>query len=82
MTGAARSALRVNTPAVAQLVALTRRATSSARSDLRPAWAAPAEKPPGDVEVDVWYDEQGRLARQESVEDGHRMVMELVRVRR
>jgi hypothetical protein len=31
---------------------------------------------------DVWYDAQERLVRQEWVEDGHRTVMELVRVRR
>ena len=36
-TGAARTALRVNTPAVAQLVAETSRATSSAPSALSPA---------------------------------------------
>jgi hypothetical protein len=34
----------------------------------------------GDVEVDVWYDAQQRLVRQESVESGHKTVMELVRM--
>src|SRR5213594_768316 len=48
-TGAARTALRVNTPAVAQLVALTSSATSGAPSALSPACAAAAEKPRGDV---------------------------------
>jgi hypothetical protein len=31
----------------------------------------------GSAHVDVWYDAQGRLAHQESVEDGHRMVLQL-----
>ncbi len=31
----------------------------------------------GDVEVDVWYDKEGRLVRQDSLESGHRMVLEL-----
>src|SRR2546426_621986 len=48
-TGAARTALRVNTPAVAQLVALTSNATSGAPSALSPTCAAAAEKPRGDV---------------------------------
>jgi hypothetical protein len=34
----------------------------------------------GDVEVDVWYDAQQRLVRQETVESGHKTVMELVRI--
>ncbi len=49
MTGAARSVLLVKTPAVAQLVPLTSNATSSAPADFRPACAAAAVKPPGDV---------------------------------
>ena len=49
MTGAARSAFFVKAPAVAQLVALTSSATSSAPSAFRPACAAAAVKPPGDV---------------------------------
>src|SRR5437899_407357 len=49
MTGAARNALRVKTPAVAQLVVLTSSATSSAPSDFRPTWTAAAVNPPGDV---------------------------------
>lgn len=36
----------------------------------------------GDVEVDVWYDRHGCLAKQESVESGHRTQLELVRIRR
>src|SRR2546430_14981375 len=48
-TGAARTAFRVNTPAAAQLVADTSRATSGAPSGLSPAWAAAAVKPRGDV---------------------------------
>src|SRR6266571_352479 len=48
-TGAARTALRVNTPAVAQLVALTSSATSGAPSALSPACTAAAEKPRGEV---------------------------------
>lgn len=34
----------------------------------------------GDVEVDVWYDGQRRLVRQESIDSGHKTVMELVRI--
>src|SRR2546430_15328927 len=49
MTGAARSALRVKTPALAQLVVLTSSATSNAPSALRPACAAAAVKPAGEV---------------------------------
>jgi len=41
--------LRVNTPAVAQLEALTSRATSSAPPLFNPAWAAAAVKPCGEV---------------------------------
>ena len=41
--------MRVNTPAVAQLDALTSRAMSSAPPLLSPAWAAAAVKPCGDV---------------------------------
>ena len=48
-TGAARTAFFVNTPAVAQLVVLTSSATSSAPSALRPACAAAAVKPCGEV---------------------------------
>ncbi len=36
----------------------------------------------GDVQVDVWYDAQGRLVHQESVEDGHRTVLQLKQVGR
>jgi hypothetical protein len=36
----------------------------------------------GQVTVDVWYDSQDRLVRQDSVEDGHRTVLELVGLRR
>src|SRR5881296_3618559 len=49
MTGAARSTFLVNTPAVAQLVALTSSATSGAPSALKPACAAAAAKPRGEV---------------------------------
>lgn len=31
----------------------------------------------GDVEVDLWYDRDGRLVRQESLESGHRTRLEL-----
>src|SRR5207245_8401509 len=48
-TGAARTAFLVNTPAVAQLVADTSKATSGVPSGLSPAWAAPAAKPRGEV---------------------------------
>jgi hypothetical protein len=34
----------------------------------------------GDVDVNVWYDARQRLVRQESVDSGHKTVMELVRV--
>ncbi len=36
----------------------------------------------GDVEVDVWYDEAGRLVRQDSLESGHRMILELSKTQR
>lgn len=36
----------------------------------------------GAVKVDVWYDAQERLVRQDWVEDGHRAVLELVRIRK
>lgn len=35
----------------------------------------------GDVQVDLWYDDQERLVRQESLESGHRTVLELARIR-
>lgn len=31
----------------------------------------------GDVKVEVWYDERGRLVREQSVDDGHVTVLEL-----
>ncbi|MGE5192626.1 MAG: DUF6134 family protein [Deltaproteobacteria bacterium] len=34
----------------------------------------------GDVKVDVWYDADQRLVRQETVESGHKTVMELTRI--
>ncbi len=34
----------------------------------------------GDVQVDVWYDADQRLVRQETVESGHKTVMELTRI--
>jgi hypothetical protein len=34
----------------------------------------------GDVQVNVWYDSEQRLVRQETVESGHKTVMELTRV--
>lgn len=36
----------------------------------------------GDVEVDLWYDAARRLVRQESVDSGHKTVLELARVTR
>ncbi len=36
----------------------------------------------GDVEVDVWYDRHGFLARQESVESGHKTLLELTKIHR
>ena len=36
----------------------------------------------GDVKVDLWYDAQERMLRQDSLEDGHRTVLELTRLRR
>jgi hypothetical protein len=35
----------------------------------------------GDVEVDVWYDKQGFIVRQESVESGHKTLLELTGIR-
>lgn len=35
----------------------------------------------GDVEVDVWYDASGIIVRQESMESGHRTVLEVVKVK-
>jgi hypothetical protein len=34
----------------------------------------------GDVQVDLWYDADQRLVRQETVESGHKTVMELTRI--
>jgi hypothetical protein len=34
----------------------------------------------GDVQVDLWYDAQDRLVRQEWGQDGHRVVLELIQV--
>jgi hypothetical protein len=34
----------------------------------------------GDVQVNVWYDSEQRLVRQETVESGHKTVMELTRL--
>jgi hypothetical protein len=36
----------------------------------------------GNVEVDLWYDEDKRLVRQEWVEQGHKTLMELKGIRR
>jgi hypothetical protein len=36
----------------------------------------------GPVQVDLWYDGQERLVRQESIEEGHRTVLELSAIRR
>jgi hypothetical protein len=36
----------------------------------------------GRVEVDAWYDDQERLVHQESMEDGHRTVLDLAGIRR
>lgn len=34
----------------------------------------------GDVQVELWYDESQRLVRQESVEEGHKTLLELVKI--
>lgn len=36
----------------------------------------------GDVEVDVWYDKHGFIVRQESVESGHKTLLELTKIQR
>ena len=36
----------------------------------------------GDVEVDVWYDRHGCIAKQESIESGHKTLLELVKIHR
>lgn len=36
----------------------------------------------GEVEVDLWYDEDQRLMRQHSVESGHRALLELTQIHR
>jgi Family of unknown function (DUF6134) len=36
----------------------------------------------GDVDVDVWYDRSGFIVRQESVESGHKTLLELTKIRR
>src|SRR5207249_2066538 len=36
----------------------------------------------GQVQVELWYDSQEHLVRQESLEDGHRSVLELSALRR
>ena len=35
----------------------------------------------GDVTVDVWYDGQERLIHEDYTEDGHRIVLDLIRIR-
>jgi hypothetical protein len=35
-----------------------------------------------EVHVDVWYDAQKRLVRQASLDDGHRVLLELTRIDR
>jgi hypothetical protein len=35
----------------------------------------------GDVQVDLWYDEAGRLVRQEAIESGHRTRIQLVAIK-
>jgi hypothetical protein len=35
----------------------------------------------GEVDVDVWYDELGYLVRQESLETGHRTILELIEIK-
>ncbi len=34
----------------------------------------------GDLQVELWYDAQERLVRQEAVEDGHRTLLELLQI--
>jgi hypothetical protein len=34
----------------------------------------------GDVQVELWYDSSRRLVRQESIDDGHKTVLELARI--
>ncbi len=36
----------------------------------------------GDVKVDLWYDGSNRLIRQESIEDGHKMLMQISQLQR
>jgi hypothetical protein len=36
----------------------------------------------GDVEVDAWYDDQGYIVRQESVESGHKTLLELTSIQK
>lgn len=36
----------------------------------------------GDVEVDVWYDQHGLIVRQESVESGHKTLLELTKIQK
>ena len=36
----------------------------------------------GKVQVDLWYDGAGRLARQEWIEDGHKTLLELTKIRK
>ena len=36
----------------------------------------------GDVEVDLWYDDEHRLIRQSALESGHRVLMELTQISR
>ena len=35
----------------------------------------------GEIRAELWYDDEDRLVREDTVEDGHRTVIELVRVR-
>jgi hypothetical protein len=34
----------------------------------------------GDVQVDLWYDESRRLVRMETIDQGHKTVLELMRL--
>ncbi len=36
----------------------------------------------GDMAAELWYDESERLVREDTVEEGHRTVIELARIRR
>jgi hypothetical protein len=45
-------------------------------------WTCARYRLNGDINADLWYDDQERLVREDTIEDGHRTVIELAHIRR